>query len=436
MNANELMMGFPPDANGQVTLANWRTAPFNKWSFTHLRELIPTASIAADPGAAAQMPVASVDLGGLGFEFDGSSYDLARFLAATDTDGLLVLREGRIVHEHYGPGMDAATPHFLASVTKSVLGLVAGVLAGRGALDIGAPVTGWIPEVADTAWSGATLRNLLDMRAGILFDEDYLATSGAIIEYRKAQGWDPLAPGEEPSDLRTWFRSLTEPDGPHGGAFHYVLPQHRPLLGWVLERAAGRRYTDLVSELLWRPMGATSDAYLTVDRLGAPRAAGGMCATLRDLALVGQLVANRGRRDGRRSSPPTGSATSSKGGDPTALGRGRLRALLSGNGSPLPQQVVRAARRCPDGLRRRGVRSERVRGSGERNRDRQVVVAGAAPRRAPHRAHHARASSRSAATSQQAEAGRISSRRRRRSGAEGARRLETGPARAPGPDRS
>ena len=248
------------------------------------------------------MPVASVDLGGVEFEFDGSRYDLERFLAETETDGMLVLREGQIVHEHYGPGMDAVTPHFFASVTKSVLGLVAGILAGRGVLATDRPVTEWLPEVAGTAWAGATLRDLLDMRVGIRFDEDYLATSGPIIEYRKAQGWDPLAPGEEPSDLRSFFRTLTEPNGPHAGAFHYVSP-NTDLLGWVIERAAGRRYTDVVSELLWQPMGATSDAYITVDRLGAPRAAGGMCATLRDLALVGQLVANRGRRDGREIVP-------------------------------------------------------------------------------------------------------------------------------------
>ena len=321
MKKSELMVGFPPNAADQVTLANWRTAPFNKWSFTHLRELIPSAAIANDPGDVAELPAAPVDLGGLGFEFDGSRYDLERFLAETETDGMLVLREGGIVHEHYGSGMDAATPHFFASVTKSVLGLVAGVLAGRGALDVGAPVTEWIPEVAETAWAGATLRDLLDMRAGILFDEDYLAISGAIIEYRKAQGWDPLAPGEEPSDLRTWFRSLTESDGPHGGAFHYVSP-NTDLLGWVIERAAGRRYTDLVSELLWRPMGATADAYITIDRLGAPRAAGGMCATLRDLALVGQLVANRGRRDGRQIVPADWIDDILTGGDPAAWDAG------------------------------------------------------------------------------------------------------------------
>ena len=322
MNEIELMAGFPPNTEGQVTLANWRKAPFNKWSFTHLRELIPSAAIANDPNDVAELPSAPVDFGGLEIELDGARYDLAGFLAETDTDGMIALREGRVVLEHYGSGMDAATPHFLASVTKSVLGLVAGILAGRGVLATDRPVTDWIPEVAETAWAGAILRDLLDMRAGILFDEDYLATSGAIIEYRKAQGWDPLAPGEEPSDLRTWFRSLTEPDGPHGGAFHYVSP-NTDLLGWVIERAAGRRYPDLVSELLWRPMGATADAYITVDRLGTPRAAGGMCATLRDLALVGQLVANRGRRgDGRQVIPADWIADIFEGGDAAAWDAG------------------------------------------------------------------------------------------------------------------
>ena len=316
-----------------MTLANWRTAPFNKWSFTHLRELIPSATIAADPGAVSEMPVASVDLGGVDFEFDGSRYDLERFVAETETDGMLVLREGTIVHEHYGPGMDAATPHFFASVTKSVLGLVAGILAGRGALDVGAPVTEWIPEVAGTAWAGATLRDLLDMRVGIRFDEDYLATSGPIIEYRKAQGWDPLAPGEEPSDLRSFFRTLAEPDGPHGGAFHYVSP-NTDLLGWVIERAAGRRYTDLVSELLWQPMGATSEAAPLDERIHHRRPPRGTPGRRRDVRDAPRPRARRAacrepgpaRREGDRSRRlDRGHPRRGRCG---GLGRGRLRALL------------------------------------------------------------------------------------------------------------
>ena len=296
------MAGFPPEAAGRVTLANWRKAPFNKWSFTHVRELIPTAAIANEPDDVADLPSGPVDLGGVEIRFDGSRYDFERFLAETETDGMLVLRDGEIVQEYYGSGMDVETPHILMSVSKSVLGFVAGILAGRGVLATDRPVTDWVPEVAGTAWAGATVRDLLDMRVGIRFDEDYLASSGPIIEYRKAQGWDPHAPGDRPSDLRSFFRTLTERDGPHDGAFHYVSP-NTDLLGWVIERAAGRRYADLVSELLWRPMGASSEAYITVDRLGGPRAAGGMCATLRDLALLGQLFANRGRRDGRQIVP-------------------------------------------------------------------------------------------------------------------------------------
>ena len=189
-----------------------------------------------------------------------------------------------------GPG----TPHILMSVSKSMLGLLAGILAARGTLDIARPVTDYIPEVRDTAFRYATIRNLLDMRVGVAFDEDYLATSGPIIAYRRAQGWNPALPGEPPSDLRSFFTTLVATDGRHATRFHYVSPC-TDLLGWVIERAVGQRYADLMSELLWQPMGAETNAYITVDRLGAPRAAGGQCTTTRDLARVGQIVLDGGR---------------------------------------------------------------------------------------------------------------------------------------------
>ena len=94
-----------------------------------------------------------------------------------------------------------------------------------------------------TAYAGATLRDLIDMRVGIFFDEDYLAGAGPIIEYRKAQNWDPLEPGEKPSDLRSFFASLVETDGTHKSRFHYVSP-NTDLMGWVIERATGERYAE------------------------------------------------------------------------------------------------------------------------------------------------------------------------------------------------
>jgi hypothetical protein len=276
-----LMEGFPPRTEGQVTLANWRAAPFNRWGFQHVREIVPSADIASERKNVrelARQPMA-LELGDL---------------EATDTDAIVVLHKGRIVYEHYAHGMTGDSPHILMSVSKSMLGLLAGILVSRNLLDPGRAVTDVVPELKGTAYDGASVRHLLDMRAGIAFDEDYLATSGPIIDYRKSTGWNPLAPGETASDLRTYFSSLKKNDGKHGGRFHYVSP-NTDLLGWVIERCAGARYADLMSELLWKPLGAERSAYITVDRLGAPRCAGGMCATTRDLARVGQLIVEGGK---------------------------------------------------------------------------------------------------------------------------------------------
>lgn len=279
-----VMQGFPPPEGQRATLANWRNRPFNAWSFQHVRELIPSADIAHDPDNIRAPGTATVDLAGL---------DVEAVMADTDADAIVVLRNGDLAYEHYRNGMNHRSLHILMSVSKSVLGLVAGTLVERGEIDLDGPVADLIPEVANTAYRGVTIRQLLDMRAGVLFEEDYLATEGPIIEYRYAMNWNQLPPGRKPGDLRSFFSCLTEGDGPHGGRFHYVSP-NTDLLGWAFERATGQRYADLLSERLWRPMGAGAPAYITVDPIGAPRAAGGLCMTARDLARIGALMADGG----------------------------------------------------------------------------------------------------------------------------------------------
>jgi CubicO group peptidase (beta-lactamase class C family) len=325
-----LMVGFPPRPETQVTLANWRMSPFNRWSFHHVRELLPTADIPHDPTNVRDLPVAPVALDDLRVAgAGGNALTLDRALEATSTDALVVLRKGRIVLERYANGMTERTPHILMSVSKSMLGLVAGILAGRGALDVSRPVTDIIPELRATAWAGATIGQLLDMRTGVAFNEDYLAASGPMIAYRKAAGWNPLEPGDPASDLRSFFRELRDTDGPHGGRFWYVSP-NTDLLGWVLERAAGKRYADLVSEVLWQPAGAADSAYITVDRLGAPRAAGGMCVTARDLARIGQLVLEGGSRAGKQIIPSSWLETIANDGDRHAWAAGNLASYYPG----------------------------------------------------------------------------------------------------------
>ena len=269
----------------RATLANWRTAPYNRWAFHHVRELIPSADIPNDPQHVRELPVEKRSIDVRIDPDSGEALGLEAFLQETDTDGMAILQRGKLIFERYANGMTEETPHILMSVSKSMLGLLVGELG----LDPERRVTEFIPELEASAYRGATIRHLLDMRAAIAWDENYLAPSGPIVEYRKATGWNPLAPGDAASDLKSFFSSIRENDAAHGGRFHYVSP-NSDLLGWVIERATGRPYAELMSERVWKKVGAERSAYITVDRLGAPRCAGGMCVTLRDLVRVGHWL--------------------------------------------------------------------------------------------------------------------------------------------------
>ena len=120
------------------------------------------------------------------------------------------------------PGM-LAPPNL--SGDEGALPAVAG-----GNVETSSRVADLVPEVKDTAYRGATLRHLLDMRAGIRFNEDYLATSGPIVEYRKATGWNPLAPGDKPAPVLASLRWPGRPDLSAGNpAWTYMIehPQYR-----------------------------------------------------------------------------------------------------------------------------------------------------------------------------------------------------------------
>jgi CubicO group peptidase (beta-lactamase class C family) len=179
------------------------------------------------------------------------------------------------------------------SVTKSVVGCLAGVLVGSGRLDAGAPVTQHVPELAGTGYDRATVRQVLDMRSGVRFREEYTNPDSEIRIMDRWIGSRPAAPDEEHRGLYAYLRTLTS-HARHGGVFDYRSSES-DVLGWVCERAAGQRMADLLADLLWRPMGTTDDADLVCDGVGTAIHDGGLCATLRDVARFGQLLLDDGR---------------------------------------------------------------------------------------------------------------------------------------------
>ncbi len=331
--SNTLMQGSPPAPEAQVTLANWLTPPFNRWSFQHVREVVPTAGILRGEGPATALRRSERHIEGIAFappaggKGAGGEMTVGRMIDETFTDGFLVLHRGRIVAERYDNGMLPSSRHIVFSVSKSITATLSGVLVDRGQLDPDAPVTRYIPEVANSAYGDATVRHVLDMTVSVNFIEDYLDKTGDFARYRDSTGWIPAADPNNLGDLRKFLAAMKRGAEPHGTRFHYVSP-NSDLLGWILERASGRRYAELLSDLVWAPMGAEFDADIAVERKGAARAAGGFSAALRDLGRFGEMMRCRGVAQGRQVIPGWWIDDIRNNGDPATWKKGELAALL------------------------------------------------------------------------------------------------------------
>ena len=320
-----LMLGAPPDPDAQVTLANWREPGFGRWSFSHIRQLLPTAPIAAadqpyvlPESRPENLPENRIDLAALAF--GPSQRSLDDFLTASNTDALMVMRDGKLVFDWFGGFGRADRPHIAFSVSKSLAGLLVGILVEAGVLDPDQQLTHYLPEIAASAYDGASLRHLLDMTVASGFVEDYMDTTGVFMAYRRASAWNPVEEGHSTEGLRAFLAKLPASDGNHGHRHHYCST-HTDLLGWVIERAAGGPVADLLSSHLFRPAGTRTDAYITLETFGAPRLAGGICLAPADLLRLAEMVRCEGALGGRQIVPAGWIADFSRHPDSTAWQR-------------------------------------------------------------------------------------------------------------------
>lgn len=283
------------DLDDQITLDNWQLPPYNRRAFRRIREFLPTQLISRGEGSAEKLETSSqadTVLGTPVRRVYGTESTAGEVLDETWTDSVLIIHDGRIVLERYENGMQPDTRHLLMSVTKSVVGCVAGVLISQGELGPDDRVERYVPEVARSGYGGATIRNLLDMRTGVKFSEEYQDLDAEVRQIERHMGWRSRPEGERDLGLYGYLATL-ERESDHGGDFTYRSAD-TDMLGWVVERASTAQMADLISELIWQPIGVEHDADITCDSRGNPVHDGGMCAATRDLGRFGLMLLHDG----------------------------------------------------------------------------------------------------------------------------------------------
>ena len=304
--ARNLMAGFPPEPGQTVRFADAssRGFPNHRWSFSHQRELGPSAVVRRGPGAASALPRAlRDDLDAVPFTtLDGQAMTWGESIDANYTDGLVVLHRGAVVYETYRGVLEPHMPHHAMSVTKSFVGLVAAMLVHEGVLDPDATVPTWLPEMAGTAYGDATLRHVLDMTTGVRYSEVYTDPKAEVATYASAAGLRAPPPGYAGPDTIVGFLLTLMKEGAHGEAFAYKTCNSE-VLSWIIQRATGKPLAQQLSERIWQKLGAEEDAYVMVDRIGMAIGGAALNTTLRDLARVGEMMRCGGAFNGQQVVP-------------------------------------------------------------------------------------------------------------------------------------
>jgi CubicO group peptidase (beta-lactamase class C family) len=305
-----------------INVTNWYWGPGNHWSYQHMSRIFPSATIYRGNGPIVPLEYALRDLDQITFIHPATKARMSidQMYSVTDTDAFLVMKDGKIVTERYFNGMKPEDRHLLMSVSKSVLGTLAGIIVDQGRLDPNALVTSYVPELKGSAYDGATVRNLLDMTVGMEFDEDYSSKTSDLYRLDESAGWVERGP-RAPNGLHDYLTTLTKRHGAHGGEFRYISA-NTDAMGWVLERATHTDYADLVSQELWTKLGVERDAYVILDGFQAPYTDPGLNMTLRDLGRFAQMVLRHGLYNGKQIVPKDWIDDIRRGGDPEAWKKG------------------------------------------------------------------------------------------------------------------
>jgi CubicO group peptidase (beta-lactamase class C family) len=279
----------------------------NALTFHNMDQLFTTRTVGRS-GRVWQLARADRDLD-FTYQYKGQTHAALEILERTYANALLVMKDGRIVYETWRNNTGPSTRFIAFSMTKSITSVLIGcALEEKRIRSIDDPVTRYLPELSGGGYDGVTIRQVLQMRSGVDYEERYDFANPGV-----------AARNHEQALVRNVIR--------FADAARTVARKHAPgtvweyktldtaVLGWLLERVSGSSVAAYTASRLWEPLGAEADGYYIMD--GAPGvgrefSGAGFNATLRDFARFGQMVLDGGVADGRRIVPASWLAESTR----------------------------------------------------------------------------------------------------------------------------
>ena len=220
------------------------------------------------------------------FFFEGEEKNLQEYLDYFWSDGMIVLHKNEMVYESYWLGNNENKRHISWSVAKSFISALVGIAYEEGLIDsLDDPVTKYLDDFKETGYDDVTIKDILQMSSGVLFNEDYADYDSDINRFGRA-----VATG---TSMRDFSKTLTREREP-GTYMHYVSINTQ-VLGFLLQEVTNKSISQYLYDKIWNPLGMEDSAYFILDDVKDEFALGGLNATLRDYAKFGLLYLQNGR---------------------------------------------------------------------------------------------------------------------------------------------
>ena len=256
-------------------------------TFRNIHRLFPSRIVKRGATVLA-LPHSSQSLQDFSYRVGDNSFDLYDVVSMNRVSGMLILHRGEIVFEKYQLGNDEHTRWMSMSVVKSITATLIGAAIQDGAISsIDSPLVKYLPRFKGTAYDGVTVRQLLQMRSGVAWNETYTDPTSDRRRMLEAQI------SQKPGAILDLMAALPRAAKP-GSVWNYSTGETQ-VAAALVQAATKKSLSDYLSEKIWSKLGMQADAtWWLASPDGLEIGGSGLAATLRDYARFGLFLLNDG----------------------------------------------------------------------------------------------------------------------------------------------